>query len=59
MTLPIIHALTTLHGNNRENLEDVLMDFSEDRWDELIELLEVSGSIGYVRSQLTRTSRGP
>ena len=50
MTLPIIHALTTLHGNNRENLEDVLMDFSEDRWDELIELLEVSGSIGYVRS---------
>lgn len=50
MTLPIIHALTTLHGNDRENLEDVLMDFGEDRWNELFELLEVSGSIGYVRS---------
>ena len=50
MTLPIIHALTTLHGNDRENLEDVLMDFSEVRWDELIDLLETSGSINYVRS---------
>ena len=50
MTLPIIHALTSLHGNDRKNLADVLMDFNDDRWDELISLLDTAGSIDYVRS---------
>ena len=51
MTLPIIHALTILHGAEREHLSDVLQNFSDERWEELIELLDSAGSMGYV-SQL-------
>lgn len=49
MTLPIIHALTMLHGVEREQLADVLQNFSDDRWGELNELLESAGSFDYVR----------
>lgn len=47
MTLPIIHALTMLHGVEREQLADVLQNFSDDRWGELTELLESAGSFDY------------
>jgi len=53
MTLPLIHALTTLHGTEREQLADVLNNFSDDRWNELHSLLEISNSLGYVE-QLIR-----
>lgn len=53
MTLPIIHALTMLHGVEREQLADVLQNFSDDRWGELTQLLETSGSFDYTR-QLIR-----
>lgn len=53
MTLPIIHALTMLHGVEREQLADVLQNFSDDRWGELTQLLESSGSFEYTR-QLIR-----
>tara|TARA_Y100001970_G_scaffold292678_1_gene435091 strand:+ start:8037 stop:9017 length:981 start_codon:yes stop_codon:yes gene_type:complete len=49
MTLPIIHALTMLHGAEREQLADVIQNFSDDRWRELTSLLEMSGSFDYVR----------
>ena len=49
MTLPLIHALTILHGAEREHLSDVLQNFSDERWEELIELLDSAGSMGYVR----------
>jgi len=47
MTLPLIHGLTILHGSEREQLEDVLTNFSDARWEELMYLLECSGSIDY------------
>jgi len=53
MTLPIIHALTMLHGVEREQLADVLQNFSDERWGELTQLLETSGSFDYTR-QLIR-----
>ena len=40
MTLPIIHALTLLHGEPRRNLSEVLAEFSDNRWDELEAMLE-------------------
>ncbi len=49
MTLPLIHALTMLHGVEREQLADVLQNFSDDRWGELTALLESSGSFDYAR----------
>ena len=49
MTLPLIHALTMLHGSDREQLADVLVNFSDRRWGELIELIEKSGSLDYAR----------
>ena len=49
MTLPIIHALTMLHGVEREQLADVLQNFSDDRWGELAELLESAGSFEYAK----------
>ena len=48
MTLPIIHALTMLHGVEREQLADVLQNFSDNRWGELTYLLEEAGSFDYV-----------
>ena len=47
MTLPIIHALTMLHGVEREQLADVLKNFSDDRWNELVSLLSSAGSFEY------------
>ena len=49
MTLPIIHALTLLHGDARRNLANVLDEFRDDRWEELQELLEQGDSFGYCR----------
>jgi len=49
MTLPIIHALTILHGVEREQLADILNNFSNDRWQELTELLVKSGSLEYTK----------
>ena len=47
MTLPIIHALTMLHGIEREQLADILQNFSDDRWNELVSLLSSAGSFEY------------
>ena len=47
MTLPIIHALTMLHGVEREQLSDILKNFSDDRWSELVSLLSSAGSFEY------------
>lgn len=47
MTLPIIYALTMLHGQDRAHLEDVLRNFSDDRLAELVQLLELAGSFEY------------
>jgi geranylgeranyl pyrophosphate synthase len=47
MTLPIIHALTMLHGTEREQLADILKNFSDDRWNELVSLLSLAGSFNY------------
>jgi octaprenyl-diphosphate synthase len=49
MTLPIIHALTLLHGDSRRILADVLAEFRDDRWGELETLLEQGDSFGYCR----------
>tara|TARA_B100001750_G_scaffold214177_1_gene197172 strand:+ start:33 stop:1013 length:981 start_codon:yes stop_codon:yes gene_type:complete len=49
MTLPIIHALTLLHGDARRNLANVLAEFRDDRWGELRDLLEQGDSFGYCR----------
>ncbi len=49
MTLPLIHALTMLHGTEREQLADVLQNFSDERWEELIELLDAAESLYYVK----------
>ena len=48
MTLPLIHSLTILHGIEREQLADILNNFSDDRWQELTTLLVKSGSFEYV-----------
>ncbi len=49
MTLPIIYGLTMLHGPDRDHLKDVLTNFSDDRLEELVELLEGAGSFEYCR----------
>jgi geranylgeranyl pyrophosphate synthase len=49
MTLPLIHALTLLYGPEREQLEDILNNFSDDRWQELTVLLNKSNSLKYVK----------
>lgn len=54
MTLPLIHALTLLHGSSRERLAEILGNFSDDLCTELIGLLNEAGSIDYVRT-LTQT----
>ena len=37
------------HGVEREQLADVLQNFSDDRWGELTELLESAGSFEYAK----------
>ena len=49
MTLPIIYALTMLHGSDRVQLRDVLANFGDDRLHELVELLERAGSFEYAK----------
>ena len=49
MTLPIIYALTMLHGADRDQLKDVLTNFGDDRLHELVELLEQAGSFEYAK----------
>ena len=49
MTLPIIHALTLLHGESRRTLSEILAEFNDNRWDELEALLEQGDSFGYCR----------
>lgn len=47
MTLPLIHALTILHGPKRERLVEIILGFSDSMFDELIELLTWADSISY------------
>ena len=39
MTLPIIHALTILHGNQRARFAEILHNFEDSLFDEFISLL--------------------
>ncbi len=50
MTLPLIHALTLLHGQSRTRLAEVIVDFNDDLWDELVDLLNEAGSLDYART---------
>jgi geranylgeranyl pyrophosphate synthase len=47
MTLPLIHALTMLHGESRNRITEILADFNDSYWDELLGLLEEAGSLEY------------
>ena len=47
MTLPLIHALTVLHGPKRQRLVEIILGFSDSMFDELIELLTWADSISY------------
>ena len=47
MTLPLIHALTLSHGRNRERLSEVIEQFTDDDFDELMALLKRSSSVEY------------
>ena len=58
MTLPLIHSLTLLHGERRRHLADILNNFNDGLWDELMGLLETSDSIMYAESlMLTHLER--
>ena len=58
MTLPLIHALTLSHGAHRERVSQIIEDFSDEHFDELMSLLERSDSLEYaeilVRTHLER-----
>ena len=58
MTLPLIHALTLSHGQHRERLSELIEDFSDKHFEELMALLERSDSMEYaeilVRTHLER-----
>ena len=47
MTLPLIHALTLLHGNQRIRLAEIIRDFDDSLFDELISLLKSAESLKY------------
>lgn len=47
MTLPLIHALTLSHGRNRERLSEVIEQFTDDDFNELMALLKRSSSVEY------------
>ena len=61
MTLPLIHALTILHGDEREELESIITNFDDSKFERLIQLLEIGGSINYseilVNNHLERASQ--
>lgn len=48
MTLPLIHALTLLHGSDRARLAEIISNFTDELFDELISLLKRSESLEYV-----------
>ena len=58
MTLPLIHALTLSHGHHRQRLSELIEAFSDEDFDELMQLLERSSSMEYaeilVRTHLER-----
>ena len=59
MTLPLIHGLTMLHGDARQQLSEVIDSFNDGLWQELISLLERAGSLDYSRSLIrTHMERG-
>ncbi len=47
MTLPLIHALTLSHGKERQRLAQLIESFSDDHFDELMQLLDRSSSLAY------------
>ncbi len=47
MTLPIIHALTILHGEQRARLAEIINNFEDPLFDELISLLNFGNSLNY------------
>jgi geranylgeranyl pyrophosphate synthase len=47
MTLPLIHALTILHGPKRQRLTEIILGFNDSMFEELIELLIWADSISY------------
>ena len=47
MTLPLIHALTLLHGEQRVRLAELIRNFDDSLFDELISLLEHAESLRY------------
>jgi geranylgeranyl pyrophosphate synthase len=47
MTLPLIHALTLSHGTARKRLSQIIENFSDEYFDELMQLLNNSESIHY------------
>ena len=47
MTLPLIHALTLSHGSARKRLSQIIENFSDDYFNELMQLLNRSESIHY------------
>ena len=49
MTLPLIHALTLSHGKDRERLAEIINNFRDEQFDELIELLGKSDSFNYTK----------
>lgn len=50
MTLPLIHALTVLHGTPRQRISEILESFNDAHWDELTELLYEAGSFEYTKN---------
>jgi geranylgeranyl pyrophosphate synthase len=58
MTLPLIHALTLSHGSHRQRLSELIENFSDDDFDELMTLLDRSTSMEYaellVRTHIER-----
>ena len=47
MTLPIIHALTILHGEQRVRFAEIINNFEDSLFDELISLLNFGDSLNY------------
>ena len=50
MTLPLIHALTLSHGKDRARLAQIIADFDDSLFDELMALLNKSDSLHYAET---------
>ena len=57
MTLPIIHALTILHGNQRARFAEILHNFEDSLFDEFISLLNFGESLTYTEILIQKSSR--